>query len=528
LQRLSEFARRDARNTAKVLLLLFNSTDRNCIDGALFQLGGNQQSEDQATQFALLDALLVAHNEQQSAAEKNDLVETVPSLLSPELEALYVELLAVHAPERMYAYLSSHEGGYSIERCLELCREHGIADATAYLLEQTGDSVGALKLMLGTLRDRFEDLRRALRAANRDGRFSVNKHRSGLLNLKKYGLFDDENDSEHKSDDDEDDDDIVMHGEDSGTAKGDLSARSTYRTTNSVSKLRAGRDAVERLPEGRAATATLDAAVRLCRRHSAVSAGGRDEAWFATLDQLLEAKRALQLSHELPSNEMLMHAMLDDMVRRALSAMSEYLSLADIVSKILDDHADSNLGDFRGVIISTLQSTKLDLRIYEDLLQLARKDTATAREQYADKSHRARIIFSTNNTFSAHDTLIVQRSTGNNEWSATVQKSSSAVEETKNLEYEQFQRRQRALASIADLGDLDPITTQSQQKNTIPSSPVDQPVTVRVPGMLEHRAKFFGALPASEAPVAVIDDALEQRSYQINSRRPPQQHHYPR
>lgn len=55
---------------------------------------------------------------------------------------------------------------YSLDDTLALCQEHGVADATAYLLERKGDITEALALALRTLSSRLAALRTALQAAS--------------------------------------------------------------------------------------------------------------------------------------------------------------------------------------------------------------------------------------------------------------------------------------------------------------------------------------------------------------------------
>ncbi len=50
----------------------------------------------------------------------------------------------------MFTYLSTSDG-YNLEKCLDLCRTHGVLDATAYLLEKNGDVGGALNLSISSI-----------------------------------------------------------------------------------------------------------------------------------------------------------------------------------------------------------------------------------------------------------------------------------------------------------------------------------------------------------------------------------------
>ena len=107
---------------------------------------------------------------------------------------------------------------------------------------------------------------------------------------------------------------------------------------------------------------------------------------------LVEGKRSLQLSRELPSNASLMHAMVNDLVQQTLSAMAQRVPLAAIVAKIFDDHADSNLGEFRHIIMSMLDTTRYDVRIHEAVRDLEKADAHALREAHVAKQKRGVLV----------------------------------------------------------------------------------------------------------------------------------------
>ncbi|XP_070387453.1 vacuolar protein sorting-associated protein 8 homolog isoform X2 [Dermacentor albipictus] len=59
----------------------------------------------------------------------------------------YIELMCQFDPDAVGPFLVSAEG-YRIEETLEICHRHNVLDATAYLLEKTGDVQGALTILL--------------------------------------------------------------------------------------------------------------------------------------------------------------------------------------------------------------------------------------------------------------------------------------------------------------------------------------------------------------------------------------------
>jgi len=235
--------------------------------------------------------------------------------------------------------------------------------------------------------------------------------------------------------------------------------------------------------------------------------------------------------------------MLDDMVRRALSAMAEYVQMPEIVSKILNDHADSNLGDFRDVLVGTLQSTAHEVKIYELLSSLLRSEAAEKRQQLARKMDAGRVVTAVNGVqlgtreafamFAAAPKgarVVVtpqhaqyrRREDDDDEekppWIATLQPplpddvASDDEEDDEERQRRRFLKRRAALEAVT----AQPVPQAlSEWKHWGPyfglktSLTVDVPVarralppvvSTRVPGMLEARAKFYGELPESEAP----------------------------
>ena len=67
--------------------------------------------------------------------------------LSVQMEQLFVQLMCEFEPEKVYEHLRRMEN-CDIKATIALCRKYQISDASAYLLERTGDVEGALNLML--------------------------------------------------------------------------------------------------------------------------------------------------------------------------------------------------------------------------------------------------------------------------------------------------------------------------------------------------------------------------------------------
>jgi len=77
--------------------------------------------------------------------------------ITSDMQELYIKLLCQYDPAAVYQYLFNHDD-YRLDYCLQVCKNSGIVDATAYLLERTGDVAGALQLILTTVDDRLKKL----------------------------------------------------------------------------------------------------------------------------------------------------------------------------------------------------------------------------------------------------------------------------------------------------------------------------------------------------------------------------------
>ena len=64
-----------------------------------------------------------------------------------EVQKIYIKLMCQFEKEKVYHYLTGTES-YPLGECLQLCRRYNVSDAEAYLLERTGNTDGALQLLL--------------------------------------------------------------------------------------------------------------------------------------------------------------------------------------------------------------------------------------------------------------------------------------------------------------------------------------------------------------------------------------------
>jgi len=73
-------------------------------------------------------------------------LNAMPVELSTQDMLLYVRLMAKYRPSEVYQYVTRHDS-YPLDECLRICQQdRKLMDATAYLLERTGDVEGALQV----------------------------------------------------------------------------------------------------------------------------------------------------------------------------------------------------------------------------------------------------------------------------------------------------------------------------------------------------------------------------------------------
>jgi hypothetical protein len=66
--------------------------------------------------------------------------------LPPTLHERFLDLMCEYEPMAVYAHLRA-TATYRVAECLAICQRHRITDATAWLMEQSGDIAGAFALI---------------------------------------------------------------------------------------------------------------------------------------------------------------------------------------------------------------------------------------------------------------------------------------------------------------------------------------------------------------------------------------------
>ncbi|KAM6956595.1 LOW QUALITY PROTEIN: vacuolar protein sorting-associated protein 8 homolog [Aplochiton taeniatus] len=91
----------------------------------------------------------------------------VPSL-EAELHELQLGLLCRFAPSQLQTFLQTSQL-YRLEEAIQLTEQHGLGEATAYLLEKKGDTQGAFTVLLKALKEKLGTLTPGMAGGGRDG-----------------------------------------------------------------------------------------------------------------------------------------------------------------------------------------------------------------------------------------------------------------------------------------------------------------------------------------------------------------------
>lgn len=229
----------------------------------------------------------------------------------------YLLLMMTFQPDSVYQYLSSTQH-YRLNDALKLCQERNITDASAYLLERMGDVSGALKLMLEALDQRMMTLGNVLHQSRRANAHSSRRGKS-----------------EHPSE--------------------------------------AGEVEISRIK------LILSAILDLCERnkndHLTLDNERGPLLWFHVLDRLIHAKSLPRLpknSAEATSVEI--SALLSDLLLMTMQRMISNVSLYELMQKITKDHAGSDLGEFREMLVSMLKTYSSELNVCSSAVDVMYND----------------------------------------------------------------------------------------------------------------------------------------------------------
>jgi len=268
--------------------------------------------------YSFLDAVIFGKLNKMDTVASQELLANLTS----NHHHKYLTLMANFQPDRVYQYLSTNQS-YRLKDALELCQKRKIADASAYLLERMGDVSGALQLMLQTLDTR-------------------------LVTLRNIFL---ENDAKSQS---------------FGSRRAFNSKLSTLQ--NEVTE-----------KEKNSLKQILSAVLDLCERNKNDHVTLENERgpllWFHVLDRLVNAKSMLRdpkdSSQHLSAS---ISTMLSELLLMTMQRMMPNVSLYDLLHKITKDHAQSDLGEFREMLVSMLKTYSSELDVCSNAVDVMYHD----------------------------------------------------------------------------------------------------------------------------------------------------------
>ncbi|KAL7538868.1 hypothetical protein ACHAXR_009417, partial [Thalassiosira sp. AJA248-18] len=327
LQRLPELVKLDAVHTAHLIGEIFVEE----IDMILSSLKGIESGR---VEYAFLHAIISGN------LDKVDMVaaQELSANLTVDHHHSYLLLMTKFQPDIVYRYLSTNRN-YRLDDALKLCQERKITDASAYLLERLGDVSGALKLMLETLDTRMITLKNIL-----DHSVSAN------LSLRK--------------------------------------GRRPADPKSSVYQNETAEKEVVRIKQ------ILSAVLDLCERnkndHLTLDNERGPLLWFHVLDRLVNTKSLLRMSKDstMESTSIAMSAVLSELLLLTMQRMISNVSLYELMHKITRDHAGSDLGEFREMLVSMLMTYSSELDVCSTALDVMYYDIRTM--SYDKKSLKVR------------------------------------------------------------------------------------------------------------------------------------------
>ncbi|KAJ8763875.1 hypothetical protein K2173_003657 [Erythroxylum novogranatense] len=264
--------------------------------------------------------------------------------ISSFLELLY--LLCQYEPNSVLRFLETFDS-YRVEHCLRLCQEYGIIDAAAFLLERVGDVGSALLFRISGLDDKFAELDKAV------GNIASGKAFSSSTSIKRYHTL------------------------------------SNMKEVNDIRII-------------------LQACIGLCQRNTLRLMPEESEAlWFKLLDSFCEPlmesfdnkgayevnngfgvlienqstrnddvvcviKWKISKSHK---GARVLRKLFSQFIKEIVEGMIGYVRLPTIMSKLLSDDGNQELGDFKITILGMLGTYGFERRILDTAKSVIEDDT---------------------------------------------------------------------------------------------------------------------------------------------------------
>jgi len=155
MSRLVDLVALSALKTVELVSEIFSGEIRSVLEQLMSETRGGEggDSTQEIYLFNYMYAIMVTRGDE----DENDTL-LLASSISDDEKLMFIELMAKYKPGGVYAYLGKSEDFRTAE-CLNICKRYDIADASAYLLERSGNVGEALRLILKTFEEKLVNLK---------------------------------------------------------------------------------------------------------------------------------------------------------------------------------------------------------------------------------------------------------------------------------------------------------------------------------------------------------------------------------
>jgi len=287
----------------------------------------------------------------------------------------YLRLLAGTAPKRMLPFLKSHTN-YDINACITLCKDKGLADATALLLERSGQPNQALALLLSDLSTRLRvaesDLAAQLETpAGRNGPLLTLLSKTGedrthaVVSLPHYVAV------RH-----------TIECVSATCARNNPPPKAVIKTTESVVDV----------DEDESGSLAMQGPSSSAATSSTPQKEVPPELWFSALDHCIKEKQALRAMHSASAEIVALITV--QLLQALLGEMLAVVPAQVIVRRITSGQEQSGgrFSDFKEILMSMLRSYSEEFTVLDTTLNMQHVDCYTLhKNKILDYSHGIRV-----------------------------------------------------------------------------------------------------------------------------------------
>lgn len=277
---------------------------------------------DRAIQYQYLSGLLGPPNFGQRAG--------LPP--TSQLYETYIDLMCIYDEGAVLRYLQDlssvfSERPYSLAKVLESCKSHDAVLPASWLLEASGDAFGALRLVSTAMQKTF------------NGCFESFTH---IRQLTK--------------------------------GKSSYEEAIAFAEIYGNSEMERAKSKFEHLCS--AITTQLKGALAVCQRSSRrLSVADRQQLWFTLLELLMEQRQRLSGLPDGGHSELAdLRGLFRNLLTLALNGMVGHISLPLVLEKIVREHSDASIGEYRDILVAFMSMYNYEQSLLETSKRLVADD----------------------------------------------------------------------------------------------------------------------------------------------------------